>query len=63
MAFLAGAVAMLAVVLAWAAFSQRDAAMKAVRLVAEAADAVPLMAPPRLPDAPRIPNTPVPRPQ
>lgn len=63
-AFLAGAVAMLAVALAWAAFSQRDEASQAVRLAAEAADeAMPAIAPPRLPEAPRIPDTPVPRPQ
>jgi hypothetical protein len=62
-AFLAGAVAMLAVALAWAAFSQRDEASKAVRLAAEAADAMPAVVPPRLPEAPRIPDTPVPRPQ
>lgn len=63
-AFFAGAVAMLAVALGWAALSQRDEAAEAVRLAAEAADdAVPAVVPPRLPDAPRIPDTPVPRPQ
>lgn len=63
MAFCAGAVAMLALALAWAAFSQRDAAERAARMALQAADAVPALAPPRLPDAPRIPNAPVPRPQ
>ncbi len=63
LAFFAGAVAMLAVALGWAAFSQRDEAAQAVRLAAEAADAVPALAPPRLPEAPRIPDMPVPRPQ
>lgn len=62
-AFFAGAVAMLAVALGWAAFSQRDEASQAVRLAAEAADVMPAFERPRLPDAPRIPDTPVPRPQ
>lgn len=62
-AFVAGAVAMLALVLAWAAFSQRDEAARAVRLAADAAYVAPALEPPRLPSAPPIPDTPVPRPQ
>ncbi|MGA0605047.1 hypothetical protein ACO2Q0_03520 [Phenylobacterium sp. VNQ135] len=62
-AFFAGAVAMLAVALAWAAFRQRDEASQALRLAAEAVEVAPALQRPRLPDAPRIPDTPVPRPQ
>jgi len=62
-AFVAGAVAMLAVALLWFAWQGRDDAGKAAGAAIRAADAMPAIEPPRLPDAPRIPDAPVPVPK
>jgi hypothetical protein len=62
-AFVAGAVAMLALALMWFAWISRDEAGKAAQLAAEAASGMPEVARPRLPDAPRIPDAPVPTPR
>jgi hypothetical protein len=63
MAFAAGAVAMLAIALLVFAWQGRDDATDVAKTAVEAARAIPDIEPPRLPDAPRIPDTPVPRPQ
>jgi len=62
-AFLAGAVAMLAVALIWYAWQGRDDATRAADAAIRAADGLPSLKPPRLPDAPRIPDAPVPVPK
>lgn len=62
-AFAAGAVVMLAVLLLVFAWQGGNDATEAAKTAAEAARAVPDLAPPRLPDAPRIPDAPVPRPK
>lgn len=61
-AFAAGAVAMLAVALLWYAWQGRDDAGRAAEAAIRAAE-LPRIKPPRLPDAPRIPDTPVPAPK
>ena len=63
MAFAAGAVAMLAIALLVFAWQGRDDAADVAKTAIEAAKAIPDLERPRLPDAPRIPDTPVPRPQ
>ena len=63
MAFAAGAVAMLAIALLVFAWQGRDEATDVAKTAAAAAKVIPDLEPPRLPDAPRIPDTPVPRPQ
>ena len=63
MAFAAGAVAMLAIALLVFAWQGRDDAVDVAKTAVDAAQAIPDLEPPRLPDAPRIPDTPVPRPQ
>jgi hypothetical protein len=62
-AFVAGAVAMLAVALLWYAWQGRDDATTAADSAIRAADAIPQMEPPRLPDAPRLPDVPIPVPK
>jgi len=61
-AFAAGAVAMLAVLLLWYAWQGRDDAGKLAEAAVKAADSVPVLEPPRLPDAPRLPQAPKPVP-
>jgi hypothetical protein len=61
-AFAAGAVAMLALALAWYAWQGRDDAGEAAAVAVRAADGV-KVSPPRLPDAPRIPDAPIPLPK
>ncbi len=63
MAFAAGAVALLAIALLVFAWQGGDDATDVAKTAVAAARAIPDLAPPRLPDAPRIPDTPVPRPQ
>ena len=63
MAFAAGAVAMLAIALLVFAWQGRDDAVDVAKTAVDAAQAIADLEPPRLPDAPRIPDTPVPRPQ
>jgi hypothetical protein len=62
-AFVAGAVAMLAVALLWYAWQGRDDATEAAEAAIRAADSMPAIEPPRLPDAPRIPDAPIPIPK
>ena len=62
-AFAAGAVAMLAVALLAFAWQARDDAGEVAKTAAAAARAIPDLEPPRLPEAPRIPDNPVPRPK
>ncbi|HEX7886418.1 MAG TPA: hypothetical protein VF474_10615 [Phenylobacterium sp.] len=62
-AFVAGAVAMLAVALLWYAWQGRDDAGKAAGAAQRAADSLPVIAPPKVPDAPGIPDVPVPVPK
>jgi hypothetical protein len=62
-AFAAGAVAMLALALIWYAWQGRDDAGRAAEAALKAADSLPAIAPPPLPDAPRIPDAPVPVPK
>lgn len=61
--FAAGAVAMLAVALAVWAWMQRQDAAKLVRAAASATAVAPDLSLPPMPDAPRIPDAPVPRPR
>ncbi|MEW5684180.1 MAG: hypothetical protein AB1942_04610 [Pseudomonadota bacterium] len=62
-AFVAGAVAMLAVaLLAWA-WMQRQAGLDLARTVVDAADVAPDLSLPPMPDAPRLPDAPVPQPR
>ena len=61
--FAAGAVALLALALVWWLWQGRDDAGEALRSASEAADVVPEIGPPQIPDAPRIPDAPVPRPR
>lgn len=62
-AFAAGAVAMLALALIWYAWVGRDDATKAAEAALRAADGIPAIAPPGLPDAPRLPDAPIPVPR
>ncbi|WP_296598638.1 hypothetical protein [Phenylobacterium sp.] len=62
-AFAAGAVAMLVVVLLWYACQGRDDAGVLGAAAVKAADSVPVFRTPRLPDAPRIPDVPTPVPK
>ena len=54
---------MLAIALLVFAWQGRDDAVDVAKTAVDAAQAIPDLEPPRLPDAPRIPDTPVPRPQ
>lgn len=62
-AFAAGAVAMLALALLWFAWQGRDDAARLGRAAIAAARALPELRRPHLPDAPRIPDAPVPHPK
>lgn len=62
-AFAAGAVAMLALALVWWLWQGRDDAARAVSTASGTVDIVPEIGPPQIPDAPRIPDAPVPRPR
>ena len=62
-AFAAGAVAMLVFALAWFAWQGRDDAALLARTTGAAIRAVPELKPPRVPEAPRIPDNPVPQPK
>lgn len=62
-AFLAGAVAMLALALAWYAWRGGEDAGRAADAAVRAADGLPAIERPRLPDAPRIPDVPIPVPK
>jgi hypothetical protein len=62
-AFAAGAVAMLALALAYAAWESRDTAQGLVRAAAGAAQALPEVPRPTMPDAPRLPDAPTPIPK
>ena len=61
-AFAAGAVAMLVLVLAWFAWQVRDEAALLAKATGAAVRSIPLQSP-RLPEAPRIPDNPVPQPR
>jgi len=63
LAFLAGAVAMLALSLAWSAWRLRDEAADATRVVAHAAGALPGLRRADLPIGPRLPEPPIPVPK
>jgi hypothetical protein len=63
LAFTAGAVTMLALVLAWTAWRQRDAAGDALRGAAAVVEAVPDVPTPTIPEAPRLPDAPLPKPK
>jgi hypothetical protein len=54
---------MLAVVLVWSAWTNRDVAGDALRDAASVVEAVPDVTRPKLPDAPRLPDAPIPRPK
>jgi|GEM_PF-2781948 len=62
-AFVAGMVAMLALALIWYASKGQDDAGKAAEAALQAADGVPVLRPPRLPEAPRLPDAPIPIPK
>lgn len=62
-AFAAGAVAMLAVALLAFAWFTRIEAGHAAKAAVAAAKVIPDVAPPRLPEAPRIPDAPLPIPK
>jgi hypothetical protein len=62
-AFAAGAVAVLAVALVYFAWQARTDAADVARTAVAATKVLPDVEPPRLPDAPRIPDVPVPRPK
>lgn len=62
-AFLGGAAAMLVVVLAWSAWRNREVAGDALRGAASVVEAVPDVTKPSLPDAPRLPDAPIPLPK
>lgn len=62
-AFAAGAVAMLALALLVFAWQAQDEGVDAVRTAEAAARAIPDLEPPKLPEAPRIPDNPMPRPK
>ncbi len=62
-AFLAGAVVMLALGLLIFAWQGTDDAAKGVRVAARAAQALPDLPEPRLPQAPRLPDAPIPLPK
>ena len=60
-AFVAGAVVMLALTLAWSVWRRHDEAAEALRDTAGVVDSVPEV--PSLPSAPRLPDVPIPRPK
>lgn len=62
-AFAAGAVAVLALGLVLFAWRGRHDAAEVARTAAAASRALPEIAPPRMPDAPRLPDVPIPRPK
>ena len=62
-AFLAGAVAMLALALGWCAWRGGDDAGRAVGAAVRAADSLPAIERPRLPEAPKLPDAPIPVPK
>jgi hypothetical protein len=62
-AFAAGAVAMLALALLVWAWQGRDDGVDLARTAAAATQAIPDLKPPSLPDAPRIPDAPLPIPK
>lgn len=62
-AFAAGAVAMLAIALLVYAWQARDEGVDAVRTAAAVAQVIPDIEPPKLPEAPRMPDNPMPRPK
>lgn len=62
-AFAAGAVAMLALALMVWLWQGRDEGVELARTAAAAADAVPDLRRPSLPDAPRLPDAPIPVPK
>jgi hypothetical protein len=62
-AFTSWAVAMLVLMLAWSAWRNRDVAGEALRDAASVVGAVPDVTRPTLPDAPRLPDAPIPRPK
>jgi hypothetical protein len=62
-AFVAGAVAMLAVALLWYAWQGTDDASKTASAAIRAAEGIPQIKPPRMPEAPRIPDAPIPIPK
>lgn len=61
-AFTAGAVAMLALALAWSAWRKHEGAVDVLRAATAVVDAPELPAP-SLPDTPRLPDVPIPRPK
>jgi len=63
LAFVAGAVAMLAIALLAFAWLSRGDAGEAAKTAVAATQAIPDLKPPRLPDAPRIPDAPIPQPK
>ena len=63
MAFAAGAVAMLVLALAWFVLQGRDEAALLAKATGAAVRSLPELRPPRVPEAPRIPDNPVPRPK
>jgi hypothetical protein len=60
-AFAAGAVAMLALVLAWSALRKQDEAVEVLRDAVGVVESVPDA--PSLPQAPRLPDAPIPQPK
>ncbi|HEY0651062.1 hypothetical protein [Phenylobacterium sp.] len=62
-AFAAGAVAILAIALLIFAWMGRDEATEVAKTAAAAARVIPDLEPPRIPEAPRIPDNPMPRPK
>jgi len=63
MAFAAGAVAMLAIALLIFAWMARNDAVEVAKTAVAAANVIPDVEPPKLPDAPRIPDAPIPVPK
>lgn len=62
-AFTAGAVTMLALALVWSAWRQRHDAAEALRGAAAVVEAVPDAPIPSIPEAPRLPDAPLPKPK
>lgn len=62
-AFAAGAVAMLAIALLVWLWQARNDGVRLMRATTMAADVVPEIRPPSLPDAPRLPDAPIPVPK
>ncbi len=61
--FVGGAAAMLLVGVLWSAWRHRDVADDALRGAAAVVEAVPDLTKPTLPDAPRLPDAPIPLPK